>query len=67
VPLNIGKSTPQVALLAQLLGHGAPNKPTNLYQHDFPSMLAAFLGVPVRTTNLNTARLDKLKEDKPAR
>jgi hypothetical protein len=39
------------------LGKGKPTKPTSLYQNDLASVLAGFVGVPVKKTALNTAHL----------
>ena len=53
--------------IAALAGHGAPNKPTVLYQHDLASTLAAYLGASIKKTNLATAHSTAAKEGKPSR
>lgn len=54
---NTFENIPQVALVQSLRGKRTPTKRTSLYQSDFPTMLAAFLGAPVKKTNLGTAHL----------
>lgn len=52
---NAAANIPQAALIQVLRGKGAPTKPTSLYQTDWQSKLAAFLGIPIKKTNLQTA------------
>lgn len=62
---NVLANMPQVALARAAAGGTAPTKPTALYRNDPWTMLAAFLGVPVKKTNLQTAHLYAAEEGKP--
>lgn len=64
---GVANALPQVSILKQALGKGKTSKPGSLYQADLPSLVAAFLGAPVKKTNLTAAaRLAQL-EGKPHR
>ena len=52
---------PQVSTLETLFGHGAPTKPTSLYQYDNAERLASLFGIPIKKVALNTAHLDAAK------
>jgi hypothetical protein len=66
VARNIVASVPQARLLDALL-HAQKTKPGALYRKDLQTQLAAFLGAPVKKTNLSAAAQLAAKEGKPRR
>jgi len=63
---NFSAGVPQMRLLEALL-HKPTTKPGALYRKDLQSQLAAFLGAPVKKTNLPAAARLAAKEGKPHR